>query len=69
MARAAGRWWRFVGIVALLVLVVPLVATGVRAQDGGEKVLRLHQPIYLDVIDPQIGSALAEISIWALNSG
>ncbi|MEA2584743.1 MAG: oligopeptide transport system substrate-binding protein [Thermomicrobiales bacterium] len=67
MRRATVGWMRVVGVLSLLMLVVPLLASGAQAQDGGEKVLRIHQPLYPDVIDPQVGSALAEISIWALN--
>jgi oligopeptide transport system substrate-binding protein len=67
MRRATRHWTRLAGLVAILALVMPVLATGVRAQDGGEKVLHIHQSVYPDTIDPQYGSALAEISIWTLN--
>ncbi len=58
---------RVVGLLAMLALVMLLAAAGVQAQDSGGKVLRIHQVTYPDTIDPQYGSALAEISIWSLN--
>jgi oligopeptide transport system substrate-binding protein len=47
---------------------MPLVAMRAAAQDtAGEKILRIQRGTYPDTIDPQVGSALAEISIWTLN--
>ncbi len=60
------RWAQFVGLLLALSLVMPLMAVNAGAQDDG-KVLRIHQGLYPDVADPQVGSALAEISIWTLN--
>ncbi len=59
-------WAKFVGLLMALSLVTPLMAVRASAQDDG-KVLRVHQSLYPDVADPQVGSALAEISIWVLN--
>lgn len=60
------RWAQFVGLLLALSLVMPLMAVNAGAQDDG-KVLRIHQGLYPDVADPQVGSALAEIGIWTLN--
>jgi oligopeptide transport system substrate-binding protein len=67
MRHATRRWIALASLLMVMTMVMPFATAGVKAQDSGEKVLRIHQPIYPDVIDPQVGSALAEISIWALN--
>jgi oligopeptide transport system substrate-binding protein len=56
--------FRFAALVSLLGLVIPLVGVSA-AQDGG-KVLRVHQPVYPDVVDPQKSSFANEIDILAL---
>lgn len=50
--------------ILLLVLALPQILAPAAAQD---RVLRIHQSIYPDVIDPQVGSALSEIAIFTLN--
>ncbi|MDQ3045561.1 MAG: ABC transporter substrate-binding protein, partial [Chloroflexota bacterium] len=54
-------------VLALLVSLPSASLVAARAQDDGDKILRVQQGIYPDTIDPQVGSALAEISIWTLN--
>jgi oligopeptide transport system substrate-binding protein len=44
---------------------MPVLAVRASAQDDG-KVLRVQMGLYPDTIDPQVGSALAEISIWVM---
>jgi oligopeptide transport system substrate-binding protein len=66
MRQATRHWTALATLLLVMTMVVPFATAGVKAQDN-EKVLRIHQSVYPDVIDPQIGSALAEISIWALN--
>ena len=51
-------------IVVALTLMVPTL-TALAAQDTG-KVLRIHQPVYPDVVDPQKSSFTNEIDILAL---
>lgn len=65
MIRTSRTWVRLAALVAVLSLVVPVVATGTAAQDGG-KVLRVHQTGYPDVVDPQKSSFGNEIDILML---
>jgi oligopeptide transport system substrate-binding protein len=65
MIRMSQSWVRLAALVAVLSLVVPVVATGTAAQDGG-KVLRVHQTGYPDVVDPQKSSFGNEIDILSL---
>lgn len=65
MIRISQSWVRLAALVAVLSLVVPVVATGTAAQDGG-KVLRVHQTGYPDVVDPQKSSFGNEIDILSL---
>jgi oligopeptide transport system substrate-binding protein len=51
-------------IVAVFTLVVPLLTVGTAAQDGG-KVLRIQEPTYPDVVDPQKSSFVNEIDLLA----
>jgi len=51
-------------IVVALTLMVPTL-TALAAQDTG-KVLRIHEPVYPDVVDPQKSSFVNEIDILAL---
>ncbi len=65
MNHVSRRWARVAAIVAVFALVIPLLTVGTAAQDGG-KVLRVHQPVYPDVVDPQKSSFTNEIVIMAL---
>jgi oligopeptide transport system substrate-binding protein len=58
-------WAKLAAMVAVFALVVPVLATGTGAQDGG-KVLRVHQVGYPDVVDPQKSSFGNEIDILDL---
>jgi oligopeptide transport system substrate-binding protein len=55
---------RFAALIAVLALLVPAYGAGA-AQDEG-KVLRVHHPVYPDVVDPQKSSFANEIDILAL---
>lgn len=57
-------WFRVVASFALLALVLPGAAV-LAAQDEG-KILRVHNQVYPDVVDPQKSSFTNEISILAL---
>jgi oligopeptide transport system substrate-binding protein len=50
--------------LAVASLLAPLRTATVAAQGGG--VLRVHQTVYPDVLDPQVGSALSEIAVFSL---
>jgi oligopeptide transport system substrate-binding protein len=65
MLRISHTWVRLVALVAVLSLVVPVLASGTAAQDGG-KVLRVHHTTYPDVVDPQKSSFSAEIDILSI---
>ena len=56
-------WARLAALVVALALVVPVLTTGAAAQDG--KVLRIHEPTYPDVVDPQKSSFVNEIDLLA----
>ncbi len=57
-------WFRLAAVVVALTLTVPIL-TVAAAQDEG-KVLRVHHPVYPDVVDPQKSSFFNEIDILAL---
>ena len=61
------RWAKLGGLLLVFALLMPAVALRADAQDAEGKVLRIQRGTYPDTIDPQVGSALAEISIWTLN--
>jgi oligopeptide transport system substrate-binding protein len=65
MPRVSHYWVKLAAIVAVFALVVPILATGTAAQDGGN-VLRVHHPTYPDVVDPQKSSFTNEIDILQL---
>jgi oligopeptide transport system substrate-binding protein len=65
MPRVSHYWVKLAAIVAVLALIVPLLTTGISAQEGG-KVLRVHQDTYPDVVDPQKSSFAIEIAILSL---
>ncbi len=65
MPRVSHYWVKLAAIVAVLALIVPLLTTGISAQEGG-KVLRVHQDTYPDVVDPQKSSFAIEIAVLAL---
>jgi oligopeptide transport system substrate-binding protein len=65
MPRVSDHWVKLAAIVAVFSLVVPVLATGTAAQDEG-KVLRVHHPVYPDVVDPQKSSFVNEIDILQL---
>jgi oligopeptide transport system substrate-binding protein len=65
MIRISRQWVRLAAVFAVLALIVPMIAMGTAAQDGG-KVLRVHHPVYPDVVDPQKSSFTNEIDILAL---
>ncbi len=66
MHHFSARWARLAGLVGVFALLIPLVTAGAAAQDGGEKVLRVHHPTYPDDFDPQKSSFANEIDILAL---
>ena len=57
---------RIVGLLALLAMLVPMFSTPVHSQDNG-KVLRIHQTVDPDVVDPQKSSFTNEIELLSLN--
>ena len=65
MRLVARIWARLVGFIVILSLISPGVNAPTTAQEGG-KVLRVHQPVYPDVVDPQKSSYVNEIDILAL---
>src|SRR5919112_3025101 len=65
MPRVSRYWAKIAAIVAVFALIVPVLANGTAAQDGG-KVLRIMQDTYPDVVDPQKSSYAVEITILAL---
>ena len=56
--------FRFVALVTVLGLITPAVGAGATQDEG--KVLRVHHPVYPDVVDPQKSSFANEIDILAL---
>lgn len=66
MHHFSARWARLAGLVGVFALLIPLVTAGAAAQDGGEKVLRIHHLVYPDIIDPQKSSYTMEIDIIAM---
>src|SRR5215216_3642578 len=65
MPRVSRYWAKLAAIVAVFSLIIPVLATGTAAQDGG-KVLRVHHIGYPDVVDPQKSSFGNEIDILSL---
>lgn len=65
MHRFSARWAQAAALLVAVALIVPMLASGVAAQDAG-KVLRVHHPTYPDVFDPQRSSFTNEIDILAL---
>ncbi|HET7094860.1 MAG TPA: ABC transporter substrate-binding protein, partial [Thermomicrobiales bacterium] len=62
------RAWQWFWVAALTAaMIVPSLAPAARAQSSDQKELHIQQSLFPDVIDPQVGSALAEISIFTLN--
>jgi oligopeptide transport system substrate-binding protein len=55
---------RVVGVILALTLLIPGLTAG--AAQNGDKVLRIHHPVYPDVVDPQKSSYTNEIDILAL---
>jgi oligopeptide transport system substrate-binding protein len=64
MHSPAKAWNRLLALVVALALTVPAL-TALAAQDSG-KILRVHEPVYPDVVDPQKSSFVNEIDILAL---
>ena len=64
MHSPAKAWNRLLALAVALSLLVPALTT-LAAQDVG-KVLRIHEPVYPDVVDPQKSSFVNEIDILAL---
>jgi oligopeptide transport system substrate-binding protein len=64
MRSPAKAWHRLLALTLALTLTVPAL-TALAAQDDG-KVLRIHHPVYPDVVDPQKSSFTNEIDILAL---
>src|SRR5215207_8056656 len=58
--------FRFIGLLALLAMLVPMFASPAASQDGG-KVLRVHNITDPDIVDPQQSSFSNEIEILAMN--
>ena len=57
-------WFRLAAIAVALALTIPVFAVGAAQNEG--KVLRIHHPVYPDVVDPQKSSFVNEIDILAL---
>jgi oligopeptide transport system substrate-binding protein len=57
---------RIIGLLALLAMLVPMFSTPVHSQDNG-KILRIHQTVDPDVVDPQKSSFTNEIELLSLN--
>ena len=64
MHSPAKAWNRLLALVVALALMVPAL-TALAAQDSG-KILRVHEPVYPDVVDPQKSSFVNEIDILTL---
>src|SRR5215210_4177628 len=64
MRTPSTAWFRLLAIAATLALTIPALATGTAAQGG--KVLRIHQEVYPDVVDPQKSSYSPELAILVL---
>ena len=64
MRPSSSAWARFVTLAVAIALTLPVLAASAM-QDGG-KVLRVHQIVYPDVVDPQKSSYANEIVILAL---
>src|SRR4051812_10741109 len=62
MHRVPRCWSALAALVVIFSLVVPGLATSVKAQDDGN-VLRVHHLSYPDVVDPQKSSTTPEIDI------
>ena len=60
--------WRFklIGLLALMAMLVPMLASPAASQDGG-KILRVHNLTDPDIVDPQQSSFSNEIEILAMN--
>jgi oligopeptide transport system substrate-binding protein len=65
MPSPLSAWSRRIAVALALALFIPGMAAVTAAQDAG-KVLRIHQPVYPDVVDPQKSSFVNEIDILAL---
>ncbi|MFN8592456.1 MAG: peptide ABC transporter substrate-binding protein [Thermomicrobiales bacterium] len=64
MDKISRYWARLAALVVALALIVPALTAGTAAQDGG-KILRIHEPVYPDVVDPQKSSFVNEIDLLA----
>jgi oligopeptide transport system substrate-binding protein len=64
MHSPAKAWNQLLALAVALALLVPAL-TALAAQDTG-KILRVHEPVYPDVVDPQKSSFVNEIDILAL---
>jgi oligopeptide transport system substrate-binding protein len=65
MLSLANAWFKLIGLVIVLALVMPVVSSTSAAQDDA-KVLRIHHPVYPDVVDPQKSSFTNELAIITL---
>lgn len=65
MLSVANAWFKLVGLVIALAVVMSMVGSSSAAQSDG-KVLRIHHPVYPDIVDPQKSSFTNEIAILAL---
>ena len=64
MPSLANAWFRLAAVIVALALTIPTIAVGAAQEDG--KVLRIHHPVYPDVVDPQKSSYVNEIDILAI---
>jgi oligopeptide transport system substrate-binding protein len=64
MHSPAKAWFRLAALAVALALTIPALSAHA-AQDGG-KILRIQNPVYPDVVDPQKSSFVNEIDILAL---
>src|SRR5262245_25432802 len=64
MRSTSKAWFRFMVLAAALALLTPGVA--VRAAQDQRNILRVHQTVYPDVVDPQKSSFANELAILTL---
>ncbi len=68
LSRSSHVTARVIAILALLALLLPSLSTVSAAQEpAGDKVLRIRQPFWPDVIDPQKSSYAEEIAVSSLD--
>src|SRR3954451_14820035 len=67
MSNIGRKATRVIGLLAVLAMLVPMFSMQSSAQDSAGKVLRVHQTVWPDVVDPQKSSFSSEIVILIAN--